>query len=77
MKKDFRKLSKEKLVSELRRAHFMVVFLAIGVALLALINSAGTSMFSNVLTILLVILTALIALISVVVVINLSLKMKK
>lgn len=74
MNKDFRKSSKEKLISELRRAHFMVVLLAVGVALLAIINSAGTSTFSDVLTIILVVLSALIALTSIVVVVNLSLK---
>lgn len=74
MKRDLKKVSKEKLINELRRAHFMVVLLAVGVGLLAIINSAGTSTFSNVLTVILVTLCGLIALTSLVVLINLSIK---
>lgn len=70
--KDFKKISKEKLVHELTRAHFMIILLAVGIALLAIINSAGTSTFSNVLTIILVVLSSLIAVTSIVVTINLT-----
>ncbi len=72
--KDFKKISKEKLVHELSRAHFMIILLSVGIALLAIINSAGTSTFSNVLTVILVALSSLIALTSIVVVVNLTRK---
>jgi hypothetical protein len=72
--KDFKKISKEKLVNELSRAHFMIILLAVGISLLAIINSAGTSTFSNVLTVILVALSSLIALTSIVVVVNLTRK---
>jgi len=74
LKKDFKKLSKEKLLSELRRAHVMVFLLALGVGLLAIVNSTGTSVFSDVLTYIFVALCLLIALTSVFVFVNLSLK---
>lgn len=72
--KDFKKVSKEKLVRELSRAHFMIILLAVGIALLAIINSTGTSTFSNVLTVILVVLASLIAITSIFVTINLMRK---
>lgn len=74
MKKDFKKFSKEKLLSELKRAHLMIFLLAIGVGLLAIVNSTGTSVFSNALTYVFAAACGLIALISIFIFVRLSLK---
>ena len=74
MNKDLKKVSKEKLISELSRAHLMIVLLAVGVGLLAYVNSVGTSLFSDMLTYGLVVLCVLIAGISTIVFVRISLK---
>jgi len=69
------KIKKDKLLkNELRRAHFMIALLAIGIALLTMICSTGYTDFSPVLTTSLIILSCAIALISLFVVIRLSRK---
>jgi len=73
----FKTIKKNKLfVNELRRAHFMIAMLAIGIALLVSINSMAYFGIGSVLTVSLIVLAIIIALTSFSVVIGLSVKKK-
>jgi len=73
----FKTIKKNKLfVNELRRAHFMIAMLAIGIALLVSINSMAFFGIGAILTISLIVLCIIIAITSFSVVIGLSLKKK-
>jgi len=76
-KKLFKTIQKNKqFVNELRRAHFMIALLAIGIALLVSINSMAFFGVGAFLTISLIVLSIVIALTSIAVVIGLSTKVK-
>jgi len=76
-KKLFKTIQKNKqFVNELRRAHFMIALLAIGIALLVSINSMAFFGVGTFLTISLIVLSIVIALTSIAVVIGLSTKVK-
>jgi len=76
-KKLFKTIRKNKeFVNELRRAHFMIALLAIGIALLVSINSMAFFGVGAFLTVSLIVLSIVIALTSLAVVIGLSTKRK-
>ena len=76
-KKLFKTIRKNKeFVNELRRAHFMIALLAIGIALLVSINSMAFFGVGAFLTVSLIVLSIVIALTSLAVVIGLSSKRK-
>lgn len=73
----FKTIKKNKLfVNELRRAHFMIALLAIGIALLVSINSMAYFGIGVVLTTSLIVLSVTIAFTSLSVVVGLSVKKK-
>jgi|GEM_PF-3146111 len=73
----FKTIKKNKLfVNELRRAHFMIAMLAIGIALLVSINSMAFFGIGAILTVSLIVLSIIIAITSFSVVVGLSLKKK-
>jgi len=74
-KKLFKTIKKNKqFVNELRRAHFMIALLAIGIALLVSINSMAYFGVGTFLTVSLIVLSIIIAITSIAVVIGLSVK---
>jgi len=74
-KKSFKKFKKNKeFVNELRRAHFMIALLAIGIALLVSVNSMAYFGVGTLLTVSLIVLSILISITSIIVVIGLSSK---
>lgn len=74
-KKLFKKFKKNKeFVNELRRAHFMIALLAIGIALLVSVNAMAYYGVGTFLTVSLIVLSIIIAATSLAVVIGLSIK---
>ena len=74
-KKSFKKFKNNKeFVNELRRAHFMIALLAIGIALLVSVNSMAYFGVGTLLTVSLIVLSILISITSIIVVIGLSSK---
>ncbi len=76
MKKDLlRKFKKDVLLKkELRRAHFMIILLAVGIMLLTLINRLGYIELNDALAVSLVVLSGFVAIISGFIVFRLSSK---
>ncbi|MFZ1301190.1 MAG: hypothetical protein WAQ27_01255 [Candidatus Microsaccharimonas sp.] len=70
-KQSLKKLGKNTVaLKELRRAHFMIILLALAVAALAFINSAGVTTINGVVLFVLVALALLIAITSALVFVN-------